>query len=267
MTVQIIRLAFQLTDTVAALKERTRRFYYAVMLIGHRCPRCDGGLAMVCEGQCRCQECDCRFDPTIAFQRCSSCGGVPVLRVRRYQCRRCGADVRSRFLFDGLVFDTAYFRERMAEHRQRKVEQRDRVRLMLAESRSEPLFTEAADLAAIPGLADALNSLTTAVWDAESWRPAEGFDLRRYESHIQAHLRPFPVSLSEISPLSEPSRRDRIWRFIAILFMAHAGMVEIWQEGQDIMVKPRETDAEGQAVPGDSEDLDGVERSFSRAEA
>ena len=38
------------------------------------------------------------------FQRCAGCGGRPVLRVRRYLCGRCGADVASHFLFDALVF-------------------------------------------------------------------------------------------------------------------------------------------------------------------
>lgn len=253
MTAQIIQLAFRLTDTVAALKERVRWFYYAVLLMGHSCPRCNAGLIMVHEGQCQCQACDYRFDPTAAFQRCSACGGQPVLRVRRYQCQHCGADIQSRFLFGGFAFDAAYFRERMAEHRRRKAEQRDRVRLMLSETRSEALSSEAADLAVIPGLAEALNSLTTTVWDAESWRPGEGFDLRRYQSHIQAHLRPFPLSLAEIPPLSEHARKDRIWRFIAILFLAHTGIVEIWQEGQDIMVRQRETDAERQDISGDLE--------------
>jgi len=267
MTRQIVELAFRLTDSVATLRGRVRQFYYSVMLMGHRCPRCNGPLAMIREGRCQCRSCLRPFDPTVHFQRCSACGGKPLLRIRRYQCDWCGADIASRFLFDSLVFDAAYFRERMADHRQRKAEQRERVRLMLSESRSEALPTEAADLAAIPGLADALNSLTTAVWDAQSWQPGEGFDLRRYQNHIQAHLRPFPLSLSEIPPLSEPSRKDRIWRFIAILFLAHAGIVEIWQQGQDIMVRPRETDPEGQAIPGDSEDLDGVEGPLSRAEA
>jgi hypothetical protein len=38
-------------------------------------------------------------------------------------------------LFDGLVFDTDYFRQKMVESRQRKREQRERVRQMLAEIR------------------------------------------------------------------------------------------------------------------------------------
>ena len=39
----------------------------------------------------------------------------PSCMVRRYQCGQCGAEIRSRFLFDGLVFDAEYFRQKMAE--------------------------------------------------------------------------------------------------------------------------------------------------------
>ena len=29
-------------------------------------------------------------------------------------------------------------------------------------------------------------------------------------------------------------RKDFIWRFIAVIFLAHAGTIDIWQEGQAI---------------------------------
>ena len=50
------------------------------------------------------------FDPTIAFQRCTACDGRIGLQIRRYRCRKCGSEVVSRFLFDGLVFNAEYFR-------------------------------------------------------------------------------------------------------------------------------------------------------------
>lgn len=111
----IVALAFRLTDVVAAFRAKARRLYYAVMLMGHRCSKCGGALAMEAEGTCSCRECGHTVDPTAAFQRCSACGGIPELRVRRYHCQDCGSDIVSRFLFDGLVFDAEYFRERMAE--------------------------------------------------------------------------------------------------------------------------------------------------------
>ena len=155
----IIALAFQLARAVEAYVERVRAFFHEVMLSGYACPVCGGALAMTAGSRCRCTSCGDAFDPTLAFQRCSACGGRPRLRISRYQCRGCGRDVLSRFVFDGVVFDREYFRQRMAESRQRKQERREEVRALLAETRSEALDAPAADLHAVPGLIEALNGL------------------------------------------------------------------------------------------------------------
>jgi len=263
----IIGLAFRLAGKVKVFAGRARAFYYAVMLAGHECPRCKASLVMMAEGRCRCENCGHEFDPTVAFQRCSECGGKLELRVRRYRCIKCLKGTTSRFLFDGLVFDAAYFREKMAESRQRRREQRERVRKMLAESRSPHLYAMPADLAAIPGLVDALNGLVTEAAEAVPWQPGTGFDLKRYQSHIEAHIRDFPICLDRMPCLIEEARRDLIWRFVAIIFMAHAGLVDVWQEGSTIWVMKHEANGEGQDVPGDLEAVDGIEGPLGRAEA
>jgi hypothetical protein len=249
---QIIGLAFGLSEAVGRLKKHVKTYCYAVALSGYRCPGCNAGLVMTGESRARCAGCDHELDPTVEYQRCD-CGGTPVLMIRRYRCRDCGAEIRSRFLFDGLIFDTEYFRQKMAESREHKRELRERVRQMLAESRSCHVDVPAAELTGAEDLMQALNHLIldsrTQVWGPESGK----FDLARYQSHIQAHIRPFPISLREIPPLSEDVRKDLIWRFIALLFLDHAGLIRIWQDGQDIMVMPHETDTEGQGVPGDLE--------------
>ena len=238
----IISMAFRVTEAVTVYTDRVRRFYYEVMLLGYGCPRCGSSLTMAVEGRCQCRGCAYEFDPTIVFQRCSECGGVPKLEIRRYRCRQCGQNVVSRFLFDGLVFDAAYFRAKMAEARARKRERSVRLQEQLIESRSAPLESEPLDLTAISGLAEALNQLVAGeAIDPERY-VHEGLDLNRYESHIQAHLEAFPVGFDEIPPLRDDARLDRIWRFIAIIFMAHAGLIEIQQEGLEIMVMHRETD-------------------------
>jgi len=262
----IIELAFNMTEAVSRLKDRVRQFYYAVMLSGCECPGCAGHLRMMQEGLAECMTCGYQLDPTIVFQRCS-CGGQPKLLIRSYSCRQCGAGIRSRFLFDGLVFDTEYFREKMAESRKRKRERRERVRKMLIECRSGAIQPSPADLGSVPGLIDALNSLTTGIEPFPAHRPSDGFCLKRYQRHIQAHLRAFPVTLDEIPPLSENVRKDKIWRFIAIIFLAHAGLIEIRQQGQNIMVIQRETDTERQRVPGDLTDTDEPEGAVGRTEA
>jgi hypothetical protein len=170
-------------------------------------------------------------------------------------------------VFDGLVFDAGYFRRKMAEHRERKREQTERVRQMLAESRSGAIQPLPVDLSAIPGLAVALNSLVSEHEVPFAWQRRSNFDLARYESHVQAHIGPMALTLDEIPPLGKDRRLDRIWRFIAIVFLAHAGVLHVWQDGPDVMVIQREADRKGQDVPGDFEEADGIEGSMGGVEA
>jgi len=135
----IVTLAFDMADAVGVFVQKAKRFFYCVVLFGYRCPKCNGSLVMAAEGRCKCTSCCIEFDPTVKFQSCSECGGVPVLRVRRYQCKNCGSDISSKFLFDGLVFEAEYFRQKVAESRERMKEQRERVWQMLEESRSADL--------------------------------------------------------------------------------------------------------------------------------
>jgi hypothetical protein len=263
----IIEMAFRMSERVQGFRERVRRFFYEVMLSGHSCPKCDGLLEMISDGRSRCAGCGAILDPTIAFQRCSSCGGKPRLQVRRYVCSSCSGVVVSRFLFDGLVFDAEYFRQKVAESRERKRELRERVRQMLAASRSNAIQLEALELQEANGLFQALDSLTLEGFAAALPPSRSRFDLRRYEAHIQAHLRPIPLSLDQIPPLSEDTRLDRVWRFITLIFLAHAGVIRIWQQGDTIMVIKHEANGEGSSIPGDLEEADGVEGSLGRATA
>ena len=266
--IDIISLAYRLTDSVAAFASHSRRFFYAVTLMAHDCPKCGGTLQMAREGRCRCRACAHEFDPTLQFQRCTACGRAPILRIRRYQCRQCGTDMASHFLFEGIVFNADYFRQKMAEHRERRKELKERVRLMLKECRSQPVeMVETIDLGSVPGLTDALNGLTAYAHSAMSVETRDGFDLKRYERHVGAHLEDSAVSLEDIPPLIDDARRDRIWRFVALLYLATARLVDIWQEGETIMVRKHEIDGEGQDVFGSAEDPDGVERPLGRVEA
>jgi hypothetical protein len=263
----IIAWAFRLVGKVERLAERARKLYHAVMLMGHACPACGGKVAMAREGECECGSCHQVFDPTIAFQRCGTCGGRLELHIRRYRCSECGTRAESRFVFDGTVFNAEYFCVKMAESRQRKKAQRERVRQMLAECRSPDLSVTGAELSSVPGLVDALNCLVGGKSDTLLWQPAEGFDLRRYQSHIEAQLQDFPLSLGELPALAEDARKDRIWCFIAVIFMSHAGLLDVWQEGSTIWVMKHETHGEGQDILGDTEAVDGVEGTLGRVEA
>jgi hypothetical protein len=247
----ILTLSFEMAAAVRQFLERARRFYYVVMLFGHCCPKCQGGLGMVAEGRCRCHACHYEFDPTIAFARCSSCGGVPVLRIRRYQCRQCGGDIRSPFLFDGIVYDARYFCRKMAESRQRKAELRQRVREMLADCRSDRLALGTTDLGSVPGLVAALDGLTAGLEQMVQWEPRDGFDLERYQEHVTACLEAGPAQLRQMPPLIENGRLDLIWRFIAVIFLEQAGAVHTQQQGLTIWVM-RVDDREGQGISGEA---------------
>ena len=263
----IISIAFDMAKNVDTFIQKAKIFFYNVMLLGHRCPKCQGSLIMVTESRCRCTVCNYDFDPTVEFERCLKCGGIPVLRIRRYQCSKCHSDIRSKFLFEGLVFDAVYFKQKVTESRQRKKKERERVRQMLAECRSNNLPLEAVQLESVPGLVEALNGLISEIDENVKVELKDGFDLKRYEKHVLLHLQNFPVELEQIPALIDNTRKDLIWRFIAIIFLAHAGIVDIWQDRQDIMVIKHETNRKRQSILGELEESDGIEGSMGGIEA
>jgi hypothetical protein len=130
---------------------------------------------------------------------------------------------------------------------------------MLAQSRSGYLALQPADLSGVPGLLEALNALTVGLDDGVVAECRGQFDLRLYESHVQAHLRNDPVNLAAMPSLGQDLRKDLIWRFIAVIFLAHAGVVDIWQAGQKLMVMKHEANGERQDIFGESETTDGIE--------
>lgn len=198
-------------------------------------------------------------------------GDQPLLpdgRTGILSAARSGANVVSRFVFDGSVLNAEYFRQKMTESRRRKKEQRGRIRKMLAESRSPELTVPGAELSSVPGLVDALDCLVGGRGDILPWHPAEGFNLERYQRHMEAHIQDFPLAIEEVPALAEDARKDLIWRFIAVIFMAHAGLLDVWQEGTTIwMVKHDEAHGKGQDILADIEAVDGIEGTIGGAEA
>jgi len=262
----MVRAALAVLEAVASYRAHARAYFHVVMLSGHECPNCHGNLTMIRDGCCRCELCRTEFDPTVAFQRCGTCGGKPRVHIRRYECSRCGAQITSQFLFDALVFDADYFRHKMAEHRQRRRVQRERVRQMLAETRSPHTVPPAAELDAVPGLIAALNGLSAGTLPEFTFSPRQAFDLKRYQTHVRAHSGPIAVDLDRIPPLSENTRLDRIWRFVAVIFLTHAGELAVRQNGTTIWVMQAEANGERQGLPGNAEGADGIERPVGRAE-
>ena len=115
------------------------------------------------------------------------------------------------------------------------------------------------DMDSVPGLLAALNGLTSGI-DEQMLIELKGkFDLGRYEEHIKAHIADFAMNLRDIPAIIENTRKDLIWRFIAAIFLAHAGIIDIRQDGNNIRVKKHETDTEGCRIPGEIEGTDRIE--------
>jgi len=167
--------------------------------------------------------------------------------------------VRSRFVFDARVYDAEYFRERMAQTRQRRAQQLESVSEVTIHERSDALPPVTAELDRVPGLIEALNGLVADPLLA-TWLPlmAKGFDLERYIAHIQKCLHEDETDFEDIAPLESHERLDRIWRFVAVIFMAHDGAIELRQSGMNVTVIRIGLDRERQGVLAKPEISDGL---------
>ena len=188
--------------------------------------------------QCSCA-CGNVFDPTIAFQQSPCCGAKLIRKTFHYACARCHETVPSRFLFDERLFDPVYFREMMREARARAKKKREELRRFLAGTRSDPLILmEEPCLDSIPGLEEALDGFVgSGMIDFATFLPRSGFSMKEYRNHILQILGAGSRLFSEIRPLAEDYRRDRIWRFITLIFMTQDREVELTQFGADILVE------------------------------
>ena len=119
----------------------------------------------------------------------------------------------------------------MAESRDRKRAKQERSSPGLVVDQSETLSQPPVQLANVPGLVEALDQLV-GVPELTAWLPLmrSGFDLKRYQAHLRAHIGPIEVCFDDLPPLENQARLDRIWRFVALVFMAHAGDIDLWQE-------------------------------------
>jgi hypothetical protein len=155
---------------------------------------------------------------------------------------------------DNEAFDREYFRQKVAEARERRRRERaQRIAETLADRSGPLMLDEPVRLEAVPGLEEALNGLVNSPIPVELLRAflrGGDFDLDGYQRHVLSHLGLVATDFEAIPGLIDDRRKDRIFRFIAMVFVASAGKVEIWQEGEQIRVRKRETYEQGQGVPG-----------------
>ncbi|MEM9417694.1 MAG: hypothetical protein AAGA25_01395 [Planctomycetota bacterium] len=234
-------------NAVVMLQSETRAYFYRLALHGLACPQCQShNLIMLREGRFRCRDCGQAGDPTIAFQRCPTCDGKPALALRRYHCRDCGEAIVSRFLFDGIVYDPDYFRQKMAESSERKQRERrdaSERQVTRAWKRSQRIgIAEPIDLGRMPGLADALNALVGgALVEQVAW-VRDAFDLAAYERHLLAIIEPDDDrDVLRLPPFKEPNDRlERIRLFIACLFLEQAGFLILEERFNTLWVRRHE---------------------------
>ncbi|MGV8080999.1 MAG: hypothetical protein AB2L22_13195 [Syntrophales bacterium] len=231
---------------VEHFKEEVRSFYFEVVLSPHTCPQCSERLAMTGLSECSCAR-GHMFDPTIAFQVSDCCQAKLIKKTFHYACSQCQKTVSSRFLFDERVFDTEYFREMMQSSRIRAREKREEVRRLLAESRSGTLLLmDEPQLDAVPDLIRDLDEfiLGNPIRDCLSSLDVQsGFNLAAYRSHILTLLEHHAVYFSAISPLMGDCRRDRVRRFITLVFMDNDQEIHLQQHGDDLLIRRRHNEA------------------------
>lgn len=230
-----------------AFKEQAREFYFEVLLSGYACPECGGSLRMVGDGRCACEH-GHGFDPTVAFQRSECCGERVALRILHYECTACRGMVRSRFLFDERVFDKDYFREMMRDSRERARQKREEIRLLLLGSRSGSLVvSDLPGLEEVPGLVEALDLFvsTGPTMSAQHFADDDIFDMDHYRHMILESVGDWRIWFDAFPRIGEDPRKDRVRRFITLVYLEHEGQVDLTQTGDRIVVSRHEVDVEG----------------------
>ena len=232
--------AIRVEEQVGRYRNAARSFYYSVMLTRYACPTCGSSLAMAGQSRCVCQN-GHGFDPTVAFQKSPCCRASLNRETFHYACSACNRTVPSLFLFDEKLFDRAYFRERMQSARQKAAEKRERVRKLLAESRSGTLeITETISLENIPGLLGDLDAfVSSGIPDSESFRleTPSWLRLEQYRTHLLPMIGWSDTAFSRLTPLYGDEKADRIWRFIALVYMDHEGEVFLSEEEGGLWVR------------------------------
>jgi len=236
----------KILDRVTDFKERVRSFYFEVFLSVHRCTKCGGRLKMTGQSECTCS-CGFTFDPTIAFQNSNCCNARLVRKTLHYACSKCSKIIQSRFLFDERVFDKAYFREIMQESRKRAKHKKEEIQRILAENRSGVLtLLEEPDLDSIPGLLQDLDDFIQPGDTGQFIFHIENNSyMNDYRNNILSVLTWNGVLFSDITPLIADFRRDRIRRFITLIFMQNDREIELTQYENDILIEKAQNEAYG----------------------
>ena len=219
---------------------RVKDFYFEVLLSQYRCTKCSGSLHMTGQSECSCA-CGYTFDPTLAFQISTCCTKPLTRKTFHYACSSCQQIVPSRFIFDERLFDAEYFREMMRDSRRRAMVKKEEIRRLLADSRSGALtLTDEPDFNTLPELFEDLDRFIQSNPYQISDEPFDlktDFDMTMYRTHILSLLPHFPIRFSDVSTLTGDCRRDRVRRFITLIFMDNDREIYLQQYGDDLLIR------------------------------
>jgi hypothetical protein len=229
---------------ISYLKDKTKIFYFRVLLSRYPCPKCNGELTMTGENQCSCS-CGEAFDPTLAFQKSACCAVKLIRKTFHYVCSRCKKANPSRFLFDERIFDRAYFCEMMKASRAKAKKKKEEMIKLLMEARSGelPLLQDPC-LESIPGLIADLDHFVGADEDEADYASLETnsvFSMDDYRSHILSALDCGSRFFSKINNLGKDHREDKVYRFVTLIFMQNDQEVELTQYDNDLLIEKLET--------------------------
>ncbi len=135
----------------------------------------------------------------------------------------------------------------MQEARSRERRKREELKVILAGSRSDTLLLlEEPCLDSIPGLTEALNSFIGAGGSRfQDFLSKSGFSMEDYRNHLFSVIGNGSRLFSDIAPLIDDCRKDKIWRFVTLIFMQQDHEVTLTQYGSNILVERTENEAYG----------------------
>lgn len=226
---------------IALYRSDARTFYHEVVLGQFACPDCGGGLLDTAASRAQCRECGHVLDPSLVFQR-SQCCGAPLRWARQhYVCSSCRTVVPSRFLFDERVFDATYFRERMAEFRERRRREREELSRLMAREQSGVL--QLADMPSTDIVDELFTELDSFVRmpDAsfDAYRDIDTYSLDAYRDTLRRALAGCMRRFDAFPSLHTNLRTDRARRFVTLVYMEHDHEIVLHQRAEDILVIPR----------------------------
>jgi len=227
-------------SAISKFKDEVKKYYFAVLLNRYRCHKCNNKLKLVDSSLAKC-DCGLYFDPTIEFQRCPNCKDELVRKTFHYACGKCNNIVPSKFLFDEKVFNNEYFQEKMRISRDRKKREKTELQRFLKDSRSGILIlNDYINFDNISGFEDDLNGFIGISHSVDECQfDQQDFVFCDYRSHLLRLINE-EILFNSIPSLDSVERKDKIFRFIALIFMEQDREVWLSQQGEDILVKKYE---------------------------